>query len=92
MTSNIKIFAQYYWHDSKRLCFYWQYAERKRKTKATMFPSIFIGNISRKKGDYFLSISFDMLNEHRIFSNNSTAFQGSSAEKSHTRKVVSFNL
>jgi len=57
-----------------------------------MFPSIFIGNISRKKGDYFCSISFDMLNEHTVFSNNSTAFQGSSAEKCHTRKVVSFNL
>jgi hypothetical protein len=57
-----------------------------------MFPNIFIGNIPRQKGDYFRSISFDMLNEHTMFSNNSTAFQGSSAEKCHTRKVVNFSF
>jgi hypothetical protein len=57
-----------------------------------MFPSIFIGNTARKKGDCVCSISFDMLDEHTMFSNNSTAFQGSSAEKCHTRKVVSLNL
>jgi len=57
-----------------------------------MFPSIFSGNISQKKGDYFCSVGFDTLNEHTMFSNNSTALQGSSAEKCYTRKVVSFDL